>query len=285
MAVLKKIFAYCFNFLTFSNLWIAIGSFVFTLQTQLVFDATLPASNFFAWTNFVATFCLYTIQRLYTSTKHSNSERMQWYLKNRKALFTLMAVFILLYFSFFIKHFVTFKEGIIAYGFVSLLSVFYFIPPFHLRAKPYLKIFIIGFVWTTCAVIIPLMYRDYTFVLFENINAEEFYYILAQFLFISALCIPFDIRDVKNDRQDSIKTLPVHFGISTAKKIGFILLVIYILLANDGKQFIAYFVSGLLGILLTVLSNDRRHPYYFSVLVDGLIIVQFALYVFLFAGN
>ena len=281
MILVKKILVQIIDFLVYSNLFISIAAFVFTLQTALVFDSALPASIFFAWTNFVATFILYNFQRIYESTKEPKSERMLWYDRNKKILFTLMLVFASLYFNFFKDHYDKFIEGLIAYVPISILSIAYFMPPFNLRKLPVLKIFIIGFVWLFSSSVIPLMYEDHTFVCLKNIGSKELEYIIAQFLFISALCIPFDIKDLENDRQSSVRTLPVHFGISKAKKIGVVLFLLYIILANDGAQFIAYLIPGLLGAILTMYSHDKKHRHYFYVLIDGLIILQFVLFFFL----
>ncbi len=255
------------------------------MQTALVFHSSYPASVFFAWTNFVATFVLYNLQRIYQSTKEPKSVRMQWYDRNKKILLTFIFVFVSLYFTFFKDHYAHFLEGLLAYIPISIISIAYFMPPFNLRKIPILKVFIIGFVWLASSVLIPLMYKDYTFVGFETLGLKELEYIGAQFLFISALCIPFDVKDYENDRQGSIKTLPVHFGISAAKKIAVVLFLIYIILANDGTQFIAYLIPGLGGAFLTTYSSDKKHRHYFYILIDGLIILQFALFFFLFNGK
>ena len=97
--------------------------------------------------------------------------------------------------------------------------------------------------------------------------------------------MPFDIRDVENDQQNSIKTLPVHLGISKSKTIGIILFLTYMVFAQDIKQAIVYFITGTLGIILLLYSSQHKHRYYFSVLVDGLIILQFVLFTFLFTGQ
>ena len=126
---IKKIFVQGFDFFIFSNLFISIAAFAFTLQTALVFDSTYSASIFFAWTNFVATFTLYNLQRIHQSTKEPKSVRMQWYDRNKKLLLTLMFLFLGLYFSFLKDHYEQFLVGLIAYVPISLLSIAYFMPP------------------------------------------------------------------------------------------------------------------------------------------------------------
>lgn len=281
----KDISARIVDFFIFSNLLIAIAAFLFTLQTALNFHYSGPSAAFFAFTNFVSTFTLYNLQRVYQSTKPNTHNRLIWYERNRHLLFTLILIFASLYFIVFKVNYNIFMEGLLFYIPAAVFSLFYFLPPFALRRLPIFKIFFIALVWVITSIYIPLMYNDSSFSFTANLNKNEIAYLIAQFCFISALCIPFDIRDVENDRQNLIRTLPVHFGLSTSKTIGIVLLLVYMVMAQNVQQAIVYFVTGTLGIVLTIYSSQHKHRYYFSVLVDGLIIVQFILFTFLFSGQ
>lgn len=281
----KDISARIVDFFIFSNLLIAIAAFLFTLQTALNFHYSGPSAAFFAFTNFVSTFTLYNLQRVYQSTKPNTHNRLIWYERNRRLLFTLILIFASLYFIVFKVNYNIFMEGLLFYIPAAVLSLFYFLPPFALRRLPIFKIFFIALVWVITSIYIPLMYNDSSFSFTANLNKNEIAYLIAQFCFIAALCIPFDIRDYENDRQNLIRTLPVHFGLSTSKTIGIVLLLVYMVMAQNVQQAIVYFVTGTLGIVLTIYSSQHKHRYYFSVLVDGLIIVQFILFTFLFSGQ
>jgi len=282
---LKKIIGKILDFFIFSNLLIAMASFLFTLQTALIFKYSASATSFFAITNFISTFILYNLQRIYQSTKPHSDSRLFWYDRYKKSLFTIMLVFLSLYVSIFQHNYLVYKEGLLLYIPIVVLSLFYFLPPFVFRKAPLVKILIIAFVWVYSSIFIPLTYSDHVFVLFSNLHKNELAYLLAQFCFIAAICIPFDIRDIESDRQYSVKTLPVHFGLSKAKTIGMVLLILFMALAQDTTQAMAYFVTGGSGILLTYFSSQHKHRYYFSVLVDGLIILQFVIFTFLFTNQ
>lgn len=273
----KNIGVKLLDFFIYSNLLISIACFLFTLQTALAFHASETAAAFFGITNFIATFSLYSLQRIYQSTKPYTDHRLAWYHRNKKILFTLILVFISLYYSIFINNYVVFKYGLLMYLPAAAFSVIYFLPPFALRRMPVSKIFLIGGVWAYTSVFIPLLYNEGVFS-FSNIGFGETSYIVAQLLFIAAICVPFDIRDMENDRQNSIKTLPVQFGLGKSKTIGIILLLTYVFLAQNTIQFTVFGITGLLGILLIYFSFEHKHRYFFSVLVDGLIIFQFVLY-------
>lgn len=284
MEKVKKIPGQFVDFFIYSNLLISMATFLFTLQTAFVFNYSAPSAVFFAITNFLSTFTLYNLQRIYQSTKPHSNPRLFWYEKHKKILFTMILVFASLYAMVFKTNYLVYKEGLLFCVPAGILSLFYFLPPFTLRRLPVFKIFLIAFVWVFTSTLIPLLYNDSTFIMFKNVKKDEIAYMIAQFFFIAALCVPFDIRDVENDRQNSINTLPVHFGLSRAKTIGIILFLIYMVLAQDTKQAITYFITGTLGIVLLLYASQHQHRYYFSVLVDGLIILQFMLFTILFKG-
>ena len=276
MKTLKHIVTAVTDFFIYANLLISIAAFAFTLQTALHFNYSYGAAAFFSLTNFVSTFVLYNLQRLYQSTKTNASERLNWYKNKRRLLFTFMFVFIALYYLVFKVNFSVYSNGILLYIPVGILSLFYFLPPFALRRLPFFKIFLIGLVWVCSSVIIPLLYKDLAFS-YTHFSWNEYAYILAQFLFISAICIPFDIRDAENDKQLGIKTLVVTQGLSQAKSIGVVLLLAYMSLAQNSIQLLVYMLTGLPALALMLYSATHRHRYYYAVLVDGLIILQFVL--------
>lgn len=284
MKRIKKIPEQIFDFFIYSNLLISIASFLFTVQTALLFNSSASSASFFALTNFVCTFMMYNLQRIYQSTKPHNKPHLKWYERHKRLLFTMMLLLGSLYALILIVNFKAFQEGLLLYLPVGIISLFYFLPPFNLRRLPISKIFFISIVWVISSIFIPLLYDDMVFKGFSNLHQNEIFYIIAQFCFISSLCIPFDIRDIENDKQNLIKTLPVQLGLSKAKTIGIILMVIYMVLAQNTKQGLVYLICGIIGVILTIYSSQHKHRYYFSVLVDGLIIVQFLFFAFLFTN-
>lgn len=285
MQQLKKILTQLIEFITYSNLLIALASFLFTIQTAIAFNYSANAAAFFAATNFLSTFSLYNLQRIYQSTKSNVSARLLWYKNNTRLLFTLILVFASLYYLIFKVNYQAFTIGLLCYIPAAAISVFYFLPPFNLRRLPYFKIFYIALVWMATSILIPLFYDGTVFSGFKHFQLKEYAYLFSQFCFMAAICIPFDIRDISSDKKQQVKTLPVSFGLGFAKNTGFLLLLAYMALAQNTPQLIANFITGVLGMVLLYYSTEHKHRFYFSVLVDGLIVLQFALYLFLFASN
>jgi 4-hydroxybenzoate polyprenyltransferase len=110
-------------------------------------------------------------------------------------------------------------------------------------------------------------------------------HLLSRFLFIFAICIPFDIRDVKYDNI-KLKTIPIVFGVSRSKLISFISLLFVIIISTfqywNNKLSIGFFVAISLSCIVSSIfiekSNGKKSDFYFSFWVESLSIL---LYLFL----
>lgn len=128
---------------------------------------------------------------------------------------------------------------------------------------------------------IPCMFEGEIFRGFENFNDNKWFYLSAQFCFIAAICIPFDIRDVEKDRISNVGSLPVLIGIKNSKIFSGLLLLAYLILSilNDEKNHILIpIVIAIMSIIIVVFSEPDHHKYYFTYFADGLIILQAILY-------
>jgi hypothetical protein len=108
-----------------------------------------------------------------------------------------------------------------------------------------------------------------------------------RFVFVSALMIPFEIYDSPHDDQ-TLNTLPQKFGVHYAKRIGYFLLFLYVLLEtinyNINNNFkIQYAVIGaLIAIVMAIaikFSTLERSQYYTSFWVESIPIVWLILLV------
>ena len=257
------------NFIIYSNLFIAACVAVFTLQTAYIFRETSQNIFLFVIPNFISTFVLYNIQRLYFSTKYPENKKYGWYAKNKRLLFTLIILLIISAFDVLLKFFLTNITTLIIYFILSLLSLSYFLPPLRLRRFGFFKPFIISLTLVWIAVVLPLL---------NNLNYSILIYIISQFLFIAALCIMFDIRDRETDKEMNITTIPVKTGVLNSKIFILILVTLYFMSGFfwpiKNSVIITSIISFAL-ILLTLFSKPSRHNYFYLFLVDGTIILQF----------
>ncbi len=174
---------------------------------------------------------------------------------------------------------------------LSILSVGYGMPlfssgkqKFGLRNIPGLKLLLIGVTWTLSVVLLPIIEAHQTEHIF--ISKTDILLLTAKrFLFITAMAIPFDIRDLFQDRKLGLKTIPVVFGEKNAYLLCQILLAGYLVLLflfrNHGfdNLFFALTLTTVLMGWLIFRSNFKKNEYYYFFYLDGVLILQFVLLV------
>ena len=159
----------------------------------------------------------------------------------------------------------------------GMLAVAYNLPFIRLRGIPYLKIFLISLIWAVVTVMVPA--KDMGADIFTS---EIGFVFLRRVLFIFALAMPFDIRDTSKDRSRHIKTLPVLFGEKKSKLFALGALGIYCALVffspfPSGRVGNGLLLSAVVLAFLVLISSPSRSRYYYLILLDGTMILQFLL--------
>ncbi len=259
------------DFIVYSNLFIALCCAALTLQTVFIFDLTFNKSFDFVIINFTATFCLYNLQRIYYSSKYEDSPKYCWYIKNRRLIFTLIILTLILSFNFLWHFFILNQTHLLIYSSLSIISILYFLPPIQLKKYGIFKPFLIGSVFVFIAILIPLNFK---------LSTQIIFYTIAQWVFITALCVLFDVRDMEADKEKKINTIPILVGIKNTKIIVISLFCIYLvfslILKNNELIFSALFIFCL-SIVIILACNVKRNNYFYLLVVDGLILLQFIL--------
>ncbi|MBK1897173.1 UbiA prenyltransferase family protein [Chryseobacterium paridis] len=125
----------------------------------------------------------------------------------------------------------------------------------YIRKIPLLKVFYVGLVWAlvNCWLTLP----EFSFSIF-----------LTSFFFITALVLPFDIRDMKSD---TVKTFPQIIGIQNTKYLAYILVFISSILASfylDHQYALSFFLTSIITYILIYYSENKRDDAYFSFGVE-----------------
>jgi len=144
---------------------------------------------------------------------------------------------------------------------------------YSIRSIPFLKLFLISFVWAYVTVFLPLIYNS------VEINIYVLSVFVQRVLFVIAIAIPFDIRDINVDR---IKTLPNTLGTRASKffACACLLLVELLLIINviasfmDTHHFIAIFLSILLSAIIISLTHKNNSYFFYGIFVEGLSIIM-----------
>jgi len=175
-------------------------------------------------------------------------------------------------------------------GFSSLISIGYIAPILknrkRLRDLPYLKIFLISFLWMILTLTIPLL-------LIENKDISTHILLgIERFSFVFAITIPFDIRDYNIEKRTKVITFPVKFGIKNSMTIAYFTLLISLITVWICVYFsicswlylLPILITNLLAYFIIKQSSPNKHDFYFTGLADGLMILRAALVFLLFAS-
>jgi 4-hydroxybenzoate polyprenyltransferase len=258
-------------FIVFSNIWVAFCVLALALSSELLLSTINHQISQFV---FFSTLFTYNFQRVIRIEKGLNHVRKVWLAKQNIAIYIFMACGGLVSaYRFFEFQLIT-QVVIVILG---LLSVLY---PFGLRKIPFSKIFIISFVWTVSTMLLLVLENNIP------ISQNIVLHLLSRFLFVFAITIPFDIRDLKYDAQN-LQTIPLFFGILKAKFIAlfslFICLVIsvfqyfgnVIISSNLLALILLYFVAS----IFIVKSDKKSGEMYFSFWVESLSILCYLFFV------
>lgn len=149
---------------------------------------------------------------------------------------------------------------------------------FGLRSLPGAKLFIISIVWAFSCVWAPIV--ELNSQSFGVSKLDTFLLVSKRFLFIMAITLPFDIRDLYQDRMFHLKTIPVLIGKENALRLCQVLLAIYILFIyffsdSINSSIIALTLTTILTSVLVYFKKNEKNEYYYFLLLDGTLLLQF----------
>jgi 4-hydroxybenzoate polyprenyltransferase len=231
---------------------------------------------------FFSTFFIYNVDLFAGHNipmENISSGRSQWRIKHRPVIKTINIFVGLLILG--LSFFTTFKSFLfflhlavisLAYYFSFEIGSAKFVP---LRKIPLLKAFVISYVWAGSSVFLPALRNS------VNIGSKEVMQLFFErYFFLFALAIMFDIRDLNAD-QKNIRTIPGMLGSYKTKMISFTLLLgaaIIVCFHYQDLFLAAAFISSFLAAAFFIYKvKPDSGEYYFLLLVDGAMILQFLL--------
>ncbi|MDP1728171.1 MAG: UbiA family prenyltransferase [Bacteroidota bacterium] len=272
-----------------SNIFISVAAVFLAIETQIQLGMR-PQWHPYLFIIFFATLFEYNLHRfvtVITNKEALNSDKHSWVKQHLLLFYALVAASVI---GFVISLFFAKKGVLITLAPIALITVFYSMPVykvkkniFRLREIHFLKIFLIAFVWSTITVLLPVIQSENSF------NTNHIVLILTErFLFIFAITIPFDIRDMEIDRQSGLKTIPLLIGETRAYRLSNILLGIFFVIClfhyithNSYSLLYPLVISAASTFLfLNVKAIGKIPDYHFGIL-DGTMLLQ-GLLVYLF---
>ncbi len=157
------------------------------------------------------------------------------------------------------------------------ISIMYVLPLFgdkkRLRDYFQIKIYLIAIIWGMIIAFIPYIEAE------GAMDLKGIIYFLEKTIFIFAITIPFDIRDLRVDKTMEVNTIPHEIGLRKAYRLtyGLMILTIFLVLAQyfldtySIKMAVGITIGYLLTILFIKLSEKKTHDYFYAGILDGTI--------------
>ena len=165
--------------------------------------------------------------------------------------------------------------------FLIIISIAYAAIP--LREKAYLKLPLIAGVFALATVVYPVLLAGFKLSDFTPILVTV---LLARFLYIAGITIPFDVRDLNIDSVN-MKTMPQQIGTKRSLQRAVILVggsgVLWagLLIMEAIPQIVGYslLIHAIISIpfVSPILAGRNRSEFYYSIVLDGLISFQFVI--------
>ncbi|TAL61398.1 MAG: hypothetical protein EPN85_04940 [Bacteroidetes bacterium] len=265
------------DFLLYSNIFISVCAAGLTAETYRFVHSQINLG--YIVFVFASTLALYNFPVfIQTNFSPEQSERHMWVFENKKMLIVLFVLAVI-------------ASGIFVF-FFSLKFILCFVPvagtafayflPLHLRSITGLKAGIVALVWTCVTVVFPLL-LIFDFNLADTFSNENSVLLLQNFLFIFPLCLIFNVRDIEADRQTGLKTLPVIYGTRATIVICLIFFVFFSMLVALSSSLRedrgVLLISATATAALILFASEKRSEYYYSLWVDGMILLQVGLVV------
>lgn len=261
----------------YANVFISICAFAQVLLTYHLFPIPVNfANNSYLLFILLSTYLQYNVQRGYMiNAENAHSERSQWLLKHKKILMYSIGASLIT--VMFLCNSLSWTSIGIMIG-AEVVSTLYYLPPVNLRKHGYIKPFLISAVWVISCSLVPLIEN-------QLLTKHSIWFIVSQFLFLSVLCLLFDIKDVEHDYMTGVNTCANKFGVNVTKLIcvGFVISAFscFYKFQCETSVFIASIILSLLVCSTILFTNEKRHAFYYYLWVDGLLVIQTILF-FLF---
>jgi hypothetical protein len=284
------------KFIFFGNYFYGICAIALSIEAVLQQQFPLNSLMFYVMV-FATTILFYTKAYMPHKAPGTANKRSLWYYHNRRLMFysqLLLTIILAACTAVFARNnwdavinLYPLEWGLIMA--FPLAGAFYYgadnkaLGKYNLRHIGWLKPFIIGFVWAGLVTIYPVM--------FQNMEHDQHYVItflggllfLKNFMFVTVLCIMFDIKDYATDVNQHLYTFVARVGLRGT--IFYILIPLCILGLGS---FLTYGIShhfSLMKVLLNTIPficlisvayslHRRKQIFYYLVLIDGLMLLK-----------
>jgi hypothetical protein len=265
MAILKRFL----NFYINTSIHVASSACALTWITLIQFGIAHDENSLFFV--FFASVTGYNFVKYFGIAKFHHRSLAGW-LKTIQ-VFSLLAFMALCYFALKLE-----TDSLVLIAILGVITFLYAVPLLpkkyfideqkNLRQISGLKVYIIALVWTFATVVLPLVNNEVT------LDYDVWITVLQRFIFVIALMLPFEIRDLNYDSL-KLATIPQKIGIKKTKVFGVLLLIVFVLLeffkdSLSNGLLITSIIIAFVTLLFVMCSHKKQSQYYSAFWVEGL---------------
>jgi len=270
------------NSLVDTNIYISLAAVALTLQTQvqLGLKPQLHPYIFIIFFGTLLEYNFYPFICLLKARKDLLNSNYIWINNHVKSFYTLLGISLI---GFLIAIAFAKFAVLIILAPLAILTLFYSIPTQsiklsfpQLRQLPYLKVFVIALVWALITILLPVVYLEHSVD-----TTHLVLMILERFLFVMAITIPFDIRDMVVDQKERLKTIPLLIGEKRSISFSILLVGLFLFLSllhytQTQQNFIllTMSVSAIMTIGFLFHQKTRNLSFYYKLILDGTLLFQ-----------
>jgi len=271
--------------LVFGNCWVAFGATCMYWCTCIIHQIK-PQVDVSVGI-FGATLFIYNYHRLFRKLAiyaWQRSERHRWIVANE----TLLKAFAIIGLTLTLIAFLPYVNVPLILKFLPfvLLTLLYVVPVWktegkwiRLRDLPFIKIALVAIVWSFVTVFVPFAVIDIDWIP----NLSQWITFTQRFIFIFAITVPFDIRDMAHDAKHNVKTFAGVLGVNKAKQLSNLLLILVAAICISAYLFNFYssgnaasmIISSLFTSILIGRIQEDSDEWMYAGFLDGTMVDQF----------
>ena len=256
------------KYIIYTNLVVALSAGI--LSAGFCFMQEIEAWQLYGLFSFFSTLAVYNGQRLFKTNDNQETEWLLWVKNHKKGLMTVVffsSVISAVVFFFIDNHTTVIYLLLVLVSCISILYVVR-INGRNMRELPHIKIHLIALTWVLILILFPMVN--------EEIHSAKIGYSSAFYVYILAVTIPFDIRDLKYDKV-SQRTIPQLLGVLNSKVLSVILLfistVVFVVIEPTLRINPLFILSMIAQLILILNMNKNRGDFYCAGLIDGAIAI------------
>lgn len=284
------------KFIFFGNYFYGLCAVALSVEASLQQLYPLNSLLYYAIA-FCATVLYYTKAYITEVTADTNNKRSLWYMQFRRFVFfsqimltiiVALGVIVFLRKNWFSITHLSWLNWALIIVFPAVAALYYGVnskrlKKYNLRNSGWLKPFVIGFAWAGAVTVYPVLFYCVDQGLVFTPTLVGIFLYIKNFMFITVLCIMFDIKDYAVDYNHQLKTFVVKMGLR--KTIFYIIIPLCIIGLGS---FVAYatarhfhFLKILINtipfialIMVAYSLHRRKSILYYLIIIDGLMLVK-----------